>query len=334
VTGRWRSIAAAVALALALAPPAFAQGSHLLVVVGLGGDHENAERFHRWASAMVDAARDRYALPAASVVYLGEDPARDRARIAGRSTRDAIDAAVTRLAAQARPGDRVFIVLIGHGASATGGARFNLPGPDLAAADFAALAGRFGAQQVVFVNTASASGGFVAAISGKDRTVITATRTDGERNQTRFGEFFAEALASDDADMDKDGRVSMLEAFTWARRRVIESYERDGQLRTEHPVLDDNGDGKGTEEPGQPGGDGALARTLFLSAGSSRDLPGADADPEVRALIGKREAIEERIAALKASKEKTDRGAYEAELERLLVELARTNASIKEKVKR
>ena len=319
---------------LAACVPAYAQDSHLLVVVGLGGDHENAERFHRWAAAIVDAARDRYALPPERIVYLGEDPARDAARIRGRSTRDTIEAAVAKLAAQARPGDRVFVVLIGHGASATGEARFNLPGPDLAAADFARLAAKFSAQQVIFVNTASASGGFVAALAGRDRTVITATRTDGERNQTRFGEFFAEALASDDADMDKDGRVSMLEAFTWARRRVIESYERDGQLRTEHAVLEDNGDGKGTEEPGQPGGDGALARTLFLSPGSSRNVPEITADPEVRALIERREAIEERIAALKASKEKIDPAAYAAELERLLVELARTNAAIKEKVKR
>lgn len=324
----------AAAIVLGSCAPAFAQGSLLLVVVGLGGDHENAERFHRWASALVDAARDRYALPPANVVYLGEDPARDPARIAGRSTRDAVEAAVAKLAAQARPGDRVFIVLIGHGASATGEARFNLPGPDLGAADFARLAGRFGAQHVVFVNTASASGGFVAALSARGRTVITATRTDGERNQTRFGEFFAEALAADDADMDKDGRVSMLEAFTWARRRVVESYERDGQLRTEHPVLDDDGDGKGVEEPGQPGGDGALARTLFLAAGPPRDFPDGAADPEVRALIERRGAIEEQIAALKASKDKTDPAAYAAELERLLIELARTSASIKEKVKR
>lgn len=35
----------------------------MLVIVGLGGDHENAERFHRWATAIVDAAKDRYALP-------------------------------------------------------------------------------------------------------------------------------------------------------------------------------------------------------------------------------------------------------------------------------
>ena len=332
--GNGRPLAAAVAISLALCAPAFAQGSHVLVIVGLGGDHENAERFHRWASAIVDAARDRYALPPASVVYLGEDPSRDTARISGRSTREAVDAAVTRLAGQARPGDRVFVVLIGHGASATGEARFNLPGPDLAAADFARLAGRFGAQQVVFVNTASASGGFVAALSGKDRTVITATRTDGERNQTRFGEFFAEALAADDADMDKDGRVSMLEAFTWARRRVAESYERDGQLLTEHAVLDDNGDGKGSDEPGQPGGDGAVARTLFLSAGGSQPVPGADADPEIRALAEKRQALEDRITALKASKEKMEPAAYASELEALLIDLARTNAAIKERVKR
>ena len=98
-------------------------------------------------------------------------------------------------------------------------ARFNLPGPDLTAAEFARLLDRLAAQPVVFVNTASSSGGFVAALSGKDRTIITATKTDGERNQTRFGEFFAEALRPPtDADSDKDGRVSVLEAFVWARR--------------------------------------------------------------------------------------------------------------------
>jgi len=334
MTAVLRGCVASALVAFALAAPAFAQGSHVLVIVGLGGDHENAERFHRWASAIVDAAKDRYALPPAAIVYLGEDPARDAARISGRATREAVEAAFTRLAGQARPGDRVFIVLIGHGASATGEPRFNLPGPDLAAPDFARLAGLFAAQQVVFVNTASASGGFVAPLSGKDRIVITATRTEGERNQTRFGEFFAEALSTGDADMDKDGRVSMLEAFTWARRRVAESYERDGQLLTEHAVLDDDGDGKGTGEPGRPGGDGAVARTLFLSAGTSQPMPGADADPEIRALVEQRQALEDRIAALKASKEKTDPAAYASELERLLIELARTNAAIKEKVKR
>jgi hypothetical protein len=329
-----RRAVAAAAIALTLAAPASAQpGSHLLVVVGLGGDNESAERFHRWASVIVDAARDRYGLPAEDVIYLGEDPARDVTRCSGKSTREGIEQAAGRLAARARPGDRLFVVLIGHGASATGAARFNLPGPDLTAADFSKLLDRFAAQSVVFVNTASASGGFVSALSGKNRVIITATRTEGERNQTRFGEYFAEALSGLDADADKDGRVSMLEAFLWTRSRVVASYERDGQLLTEHAVLDDNGDRKASDTPGQLGADGSLARTVFLAA-PPIDAIGSSADPELRALAEKRRALEDRISALKAAKDTTEAAVYERDLEQLLLELARTNRAIREKQKK
>jgi hypothetical protein len=329
-------LVAAAALVLALAVPARAQqASFVLVVVGLGGDLENADRFHQWAVTLVDAARGRYALPADHVIYLGEDPTRDPARISGKSTRENITAAVGTIAAQARPGDRVLIVLIGHGASATSGARFNLPGPDLTAAEFARLLTPLAAQAVVFANTASASGGFVAALSGPDRTVITATKTEGEKNQTRFGEFFTAAFAAADAgaDTDKDGRVSVLEAFLWARARTTDSYNRDGQLLTEHAVLDDNGDGKGTDAPGQPGGDGALARTLFLSAASATRPEGDQADPELRALVAQRDGIEAKISALRAAKDKTEPEKYERDLEQLLIDLARVNRTIREKQK-
>jgi hypothetical protein len=328
-----RLLVAAV-MCLATASVAAAQDSYLLVVVGLGGDEENAARFHGWAVALVDAARTRYGLPASHVTYLGENPARDPGRIAGKSTREGIEAAVGRIAASARPGDRAFIVLIGHGATATGEPRFNLPGPDLTAAEFGRLLGRLAALQVVFVNTASASGSFIPALSGKDRAVVAATRTDGERNQTRFAEFFVEAYATDAGDIDKDGRISILEAFTWARRRVVESYERDGQLLTEHAVLDDDGDGKGTDKPGEPGADGALARTLFMTSGTSTVGSEQTADPELRALLEQQKALEGRIAALRAAKGTIEAAQYERDLEQLLVELARTSRAIKEKQKK
>lgn len=319
---------------LATVSAAAAQDSHLLVVVGLGGDPENSTRFHGWAAALFDAARTRHGLPATHVTYLGEDPARDPGRIAGRSTREGIEAALARLAASARPGDRAFIVLIGHGATASGEPRFNLPGPDLTAAEFGRLLGRLGTMPVVVVNTASASGSFIPALAGKDRAVVAATRTDGERNQTRFAEFFVEAYATDAGDIDKDGRLSILEAFTWARRRVVESYERDGQLLTEHAVLEDNGDGKGTDTPGDPGADGALARTLFLTASTSTVLPDETADPELRALLEQQRALEGRVAALQAAKATMEATQYERELEQLLVELARTSRAIRDKQKK
>jgi hypothetical protein len=114
---------------------------------------------------------------------------------------------------------------------------------------------------------------------------------------------------------------------------VADSYKRDGQLLTEHALLDDNADGKGSAAPGQPGGDGALARTLFMSAAAAGRVVPDQADPELRALVAQRDALEARIAELKAAKDKTDPEEYERDLERLLIDLARVNRAIREKQK-
>ena len=147
------------------------------------------------------------------------------------------------------------------------------------------------------MNTASASGAFVGALSGRDRTIVTATATGGERNAPRFGGFFVEALAGADAaaDLDKDGRVSILEAFEYAKRRVAEAYQKAGNLLAEHAMLDDNGDGKGSLEPDPLAGDGALARTMVLTAPAAA-ATAAPADPALAALYAEQRALEDRIA--------------------------------------
>ena len=96
------------------------------------------------------------------------------------------------------PGDLVFILLIGHGSFDGRQAAFNLPGPDLTADDAAGLLKKLTAQRVVFINTASASGAFVDVLKGQGRLIITATRTGGERNETRLAPFLVEALESED----------------------------------------------------------------------------------------------------------------------------------------
>lgn len=322
-------------LTLDLVPalPAAAQESHLLIVVGLGGEPATSDLFHGWAVTLFDAARENYALPRERIIYLGEDPSRDPERIDGRSTRESISRAVDRIAAGARPGDRVFIVLFGHGASAAGAARFNLPGPDLSPGDFAKLLDKLKAQVVILVNTASASGGFVGDLSGPNRAVIAATQNDGERNQTLFGGFFVEAFAAAEGDLDKDGRVSLLEAFNWARSRTVEAYQKEGHLLTEHAVLDDDGDGKASGTPGQQGTDGALARTIFLAPPAGERAEDLAADPVLRALLEERRAIEGRIARLKSERSGMDPARYEREMEQALIELARKNREISEREK-
>jgi hypothetical protein len=182
----------------------------------------------------------------------------------------------------------------------------------------------------VFVNAASASGDFISELSGPNRTVITATRSGFEKNETIFAGYFVEAFASEGADADKDERVSVLEAFNFARREVARAYETDGLLLTEHALLDDDADGEGSAEPNpQGGGEGRLARTLFLAGGAAVSAP-SSSDPRLAALYEEKRVLEEEIASLRQRKEVLDVETYEQQLERLLVDLALKTREIRE----
>ena len=242
-----RALLSAILLSAAWARAAGAEQSHLLIVVGLGGEPKYSEAFHELAVTMIQAAEKKMGVAAANITYLGEKAAQPAVPVyKGRASREAVQKALGTIAQAAGPGDLVFILLIGHGGSQAGESRFNLPGPDMTAADFAPLLAALSQQQVVFVNTASASGYFVKALSAKGRTIVTATKSAMERNQTEFPSYFVQAFSEEGADADKDQRVSVLEAFMYARREVERFYEKGHLLVTEHAVLDDNGDGTGS----------------------------------------------------------------------------------------
>ncbi len=313
-----------------LAVPAAAQ-THLVVITGLGGEPRYAAAFHEWATTFIDAAEGRWGVPESNVVYLAEKVETDPSRISTRSTRENVESTLRDLAGRAGHDDRIFVLLIGHGSMRDGESRFNLPGPDMMPAEFDALLEAFPTQMMVYVNAASSSGEFIATLSGERRVIITATRSGAERNQTLFAAYFVEAFAGDGADVDKDERVSALEAFDYARREVARVYESDGRLLTEHALLDDNADGEGSSEPGPQEADGPLARTLFLSAGTETVASGAvPSDPRLAALYGEKRRLEEQVAALRLRKDEMDPEVYESELEELLVELALNTRSIRE----
>src|SRR5687768_8149911 len=189
---RVTAMVAAFVLSLALAAPAASENAHLAVIVGLAGEPEHAELFRKWAGTLVETASGRFGIAQERIVYLSADAEAKGAT--GKSTRQEIQLAFERLAKQATADDIVMIVLIGHGSFSGGVAKFNLVGPDMTAVDFAPLLKRLAAKQVVFVNTASASGPFLEALAGSGRTIVTATRSGAEQYSTLFGGFFIDAL--------------------------------------------------------------------------------------------------------------------------------------------
>lgn len=308
----------AVLVALVLCTPvhAGAQDTHLIVIAGVGGSEEHTAKFNTWAGAVVDAAKKR-GVADANVIYLGERTELDPARMKGRSTRDNVVKAFTDTAARARANDDVIVLLIGHGSFDGKVAAFNLPGPDLTADDYKPLLEKLRLQRVAFVNTASSSGAFLQALAGPGRTIVTATKTGGERNETRFAEFFVEALSGDAADRDRNGRVSIAEAFDFARTKVTAAYEQAGNLLSEHASLDDGAAGK-------------LAAAQFLAPQRSRSVEMANADPALRGLVTERDALERQIAELKLRKDGMDAAQYDQQLEKLLTELALKTRAIRD----
>ena len=169
-----------------------------------------------------------------------------------------------------RAPDDILVVLIGHGTAEGEDVRFNLPGPDLTPAELATALDAFKTQRVAVVNTAAPAGASWRRWPAPNRVVVAATRTARERNATVFPRYFVDALAGDGADLDKDGRVSILEAFQYARQETERHYKDENLLQVEHAVLDDNGDGEGSMSAAADSADGKLAAAFRLGAPGRR----------------------------------------------------------------
>lgn len=331
--GRAATLLVAASALLTLPGPAWGQDTHLLLVVGLGGDPEYRDTFHGWAEDLATTAVGRLGLDPERVVYLGERPEDHPGIIQDRSTKENMASAMARMAGDAGPQDRVLVVLIGHGTGSRDAAQFNLPGPDLTPADLDVMLRDFPSQTVAVVNTTPSSGPFVKGASGPNRVILTATRTAQEGNETQFGAYFVEALKGDGTDLDKDGRISLLEAFEFTRLEVQRYYDEQNLLATEHAQLDDNGDGVGATEVGEDTPDGWLARRFFLGPSSalSTAVPDSITDPELLRLYEERATLERRVQELRALRGHMEEAQYEKELEDLLVALALKNREIRAK---
>ena len=192
----------------------------------------------RAASAAAAAAAAAAAVDAARTAEI------DKRAIA--ATRDNVRATLTKLAQDMKREDVALIVLFGHSTFDGVDAKFNLVGPDLEATEWERLVNALPGR-VVFVNTTAASAPFMKRLASNGRVVITATDNPAQRYQTVFPEFFSQAFEAAEVDLDKDGRVSIWEAFAYASTQVKQYYRQRGQFSVERPVLDDTGDGVGKE---------------------------------------------------------------------------------------
>lgn len=288
----------------------------VIVIEGAAGADEFAPQFAQWREGWIKAAKSAEA----TLITIGV--AKEQV---DKSDKELIKESLAALTGKAS--DELWIVLLGHGTYDGKTARFNLRGPDVSADELAAWLDPVD-RPVAVINCSSASGPFIAKLSGGNRVSVTATRSGNELNFSRFGGFLSQAIAQPTADLDKDGQTSLLEAYLLASRQTEEWYREEGRLATEHALIDDNADGLGTpaqwftgvravrkSKDDKPLDGLRVKQWCLIRSESERKM--------VAELRNERDAIEMEMETLRAKKTQMSEAEYYAALEKLAVKLAR-----------
>lgn len=289
----------AVGLLLA-AVPARAT-TYFLTVAGLGGEPDYETRFTLLANDTDKILRGSGGADRVIETLKGAD-----------ATRAKLTASLTKIASEAKAQDVFVLMMIGHGTFDGTEYKFNMPGPDISGTELAAALNKIPASRQLVVDMTSASGGVATALKHEGRTVITATKSGAEKNATLFGRFWVEALRDPAADTDKNEIVSALEAFRYAQTKTAAFFTEQKRLATEHAQLAPEDQQRAAAFPLVRYGNAAVTVT----------------DPAKRALVAKKEEIENKIDALKYQKDLMAPEDYKKQIAVFLLELARTQEAI------
>ena len=300
--------------ALLLVPAADSPRQTMIIVVGTAGTPEYGESFATWADRWKVASKQAEI----DFIRIGSETQNeisDRERLKECLTEEA-----------AKNTKTLWLVLIGHGTFDGQRAKFNLRGRDVTASEIGKWLEPIDVP-VAVVNCASASGPFINELSAPNRVIVTATKSGFEHNFARFGDYLSSAIADESIDLDKDRQISLLEAYLAASSKTAEFYEQDARLATEHALLDDNGDSLGTPadwfrgfravRSGKDGAADGLNASRFVLVPSAEE---AELSAETRQ---ERDRLEQAVEELRGRKGLLAEVDYFAELEQLMIELAK-----------
>lgn len=280
-----------------LGSPLFAS-TYVVTVAGLGGEPDYEQRFSMLATDTDKLMRAGTAGDRIVETLKGAD-----------ATKAHVEAALNKVAGQAKQADVFILMLIGHGTFDTE-YKFNLPGPDISAGELNVLLNRIPAGRQLVVDMTSASGAITEVLKKENRTIITATKSGSEKNATVFARFWVEALRDNAADTDKNGQVTALEAYKYATAKTTTYYSEAKHLATEHSQID---------------GESRAGAFTLVRYGAADVVVN---DPAKKALLVHKEEVENKIDALKYQKDLMAPEEYRRQLTGLLLDLSKTQAEI------
>ena len=265
----------AILTVILISTTAFA-ADHVLLLGGAAGEKSFYDAFWGATSRFHQLLTDAYGYTPEQITFLFEDmgTSEELGIVDTESKREQVLAAFAELAETVQPSDRFLLFMLGH-ASRTGKGelKFNLRGRDITEAEYVTLLNNIPAERQILIFGFPYSGKLVPQLSRPGRVILTSSSpNEGYSLQAGFGNVFVDAFSAAANDTDKSGDISLLEAFLSLQARTKDFYEKEGNVQSEHPHLDDNGDGNATRNLTvirEETDDGTLAEKTFLGTRGS-----------------------------------------------------------------
>lgn len=255
------------------APISFA-ADYVLIIGGAAGEKSFYDAFWSATSRFHQLLTDEYGYDPAQITFLFEDMGGPEkpGLVDAESRREPVLTAFAQLTEKIQPSDRFLLFMLGH-ASRTGRGtpKFNLMGRDISEAEYVTLINGISAETQILIFGFPYSGRLAPQLSAPERIILTSSSpNEGYSLQAGFGDVFVDAFSTATADTNSDGAISLLEAFLSVEERTQKWYADFGTIQSEHPHLDDNGDGNASRNlmtalaSEEGANDGTLAEKTFL----------------------------------------------------------------------
>ena len=261
--------------------PDTAAEDYALIIGGVGGEKSFYDEFWNATSRMRNLLIEEYDYAPERVTFLFEDSGEVSDLVDGKSTKAGVETAFADLQSRVQSDDRFLLFMVGHATKTAGGLKFNSPGRDISDIECAALIEGIPAERMILIFGFPYSARVVSQVSKEGRIIITACSAREGYMRSGFGNIFVEAFSDNTADADDNGAISLLEAFLYTQSRVKTWYENDGSVQSEHPHLDDNGDGTASRKELPNASDGTLAQSTYLGKRRSALIASVSAEPDL-----------------------------------------------------
>lgn len=303
------------------AAPATTGGRYAVVIEGVSGDDTYAKQHRAWLDGMVSALKGKLGFDPSHVTVLAETPGAGEEK----STAEVVKTTFAKLSKTVKPSDLLFVMLIGHGTGEGADIKFNLVGPDLTVQEWNTILQPVPGR-LVFVDATSSSFPFLKGLAAPGRVIVTATRSVSEKFHTVFADGFVKAFTTDAADLDKNGRVSLWEAFAYASKQAEAHYEQDQHLSTEHALIDDAGAGTGRDATAQESSSAPASLTYLDTVATP-----TSSDPAMQSLYDRQRALTDQIEALRRQRASMVPEQFDRAFEPLATSLAAVSHEIRTK---